>query len=291
MPVLLSTVMELLSPEPGEMAVDCTVGHGGHTQALLDAVGPTGRVIGFDLDAEALAFASAHLRGRERFEPVHASFVRAPAILIERGEQADVVLADLGFSSAQMDDPERGFSFSAEGPLDMRLDREGSAVTAAQVVAAASVTELADIIYRYGEEPLSRKIARHLVEARRREPIRTTTRLAELVVEAYGGRARHSRMHPATRTFMALRIVVNDELTALQALLDRLGDGWLRPGARVGIISFHSLEDRMVKRAFAALAADGAAERLTKKPITADEAEIAANPRSRSAKLRVIRMH
>lgn len=290
--------LELLAPRPGEVAVDCTLGGGGHAALLSEAVGSAGLVVGFDVDPDALAAAAERLRGTPAaFEAIRANFVEIPRHMGRLGRRADVLLADLGFSSRQMDDPQRGLSFTRDGPLDMRLDPDAP-VTAAELLATLPERELAEVIGRYGEEPLARKIARNVVQARRGEPITTTGRLADIVVEAYGARARSSRMHPATRTFMALRIAVNEELAALDALLGHVaeaaartgGGGWLAAGARIGIISFHSLEDRMVKQAFAELVRQGAAERLTKRPVTAGAGEIAANPRARSAKLRVVRL-
>jgi 16S rRNA (cytosine1402-N4)-methyltransferase len=300
-PVLLEEVLNLTNPRAGDVVCDCTAGLGGHSAAMAARVGPTGLVIGFDLDAANLARASEAARSAGGpFAGVHDNFVLAPQHLQKRGMQADIVLADLGFSSNQMDDPQRGFSFGADGPLDMRLDSSGThaSVTAADFIAASSERELADLIYEYGEEPLARKIARKLVQNRQEEPIRSTAQLARLVTEAYGQRARSSRMHPATRTFMALRIAVNDELGALRGLLDNVtrgaeevsSGGWLKRGTRVAIISFHSLEDRLVKQCFAELAKRGLAERITRKPVTASEEEIRENPRARSAKLRVVRI-
>ncbi len=294
-PVLLEETLALLAPRAGEVAVDLTAGGGGHSLALAGAVGPGGQVIGFDVDPAALRAAARRLRAAGRpFEPVRANFVCAPEHLVQLGLRADAVLGDLGFSSLQIDDPRRGFSFAADGPLDMRYDPDGP-VSAEDLLATLSEPELAEVIASGGEDPLARKIARKLVQTRQREPIRSTAQLARLVREAYGARARSSRMHPATRTFMALRIAVNDELTALGALLDDVrraarGDTWLNPGARVAIISFHSLEDRLVKRAFADLARSGLARILTKRPVTAGPDEVAANPRARSAKLRAVRL-
>ncbi|MFM9144136.1 MAG: 16S rRNA (cytosine(1402)-N(4))-methyltransferase [Phycisphaerales bacterium] len=225
------------------------------------------------------------------------------------GWAANAVLADLGFASTQMDDPLRGFSFQSDGPLDMRLDpTQGE--TAADLVARLPEAELADAIYQLGEDPFARRIARTLVERRTRAPLATTADLAAAVVAAYGPRARQSRMHPATRTFMALRILVNDELRALDHLLSAVERGaravsapgaatagatpapatWLRPGARIAIIAFHSLEDRRVKHAFADWERAGLGTRLTRKPVGADESEIRANPRARSAKLRAFQI-
>jgi len=297
-PVLAEEILDLLGPRKGEVALDCTTGPGGHSVLLAEAIGPTGRLIGFDLDGEILAHARRRVEALGvAFDGLHDSFIIAPQRVRELGVRADIVLADLGFSSNQIDDPERGFSFGADGPLDMRFDREQS-TTAADLLARLSERELADLIYEYGEEPWSRKIARKLAQTRRSKPIQTTAELAGLVVEAYGGRARHSRLHPATRTFMALRVAVNDELGALRALLEEIADGaekideggWLKGGSRIAIVSFNSLEDRLVKRAFAELARLGLAERLTKKPLIAGPGEVQANPRSRSAKLRVVRI-
>ena len=294
--------MELLDPRPGETVIDCTAGRGGHAVECARRVGPGGRVVLFDVDAENLSYAARRLTEEAGCTPsvVHSSFAAVAERLCGQGGEmvvkADVVLADLGFSSTQMDDPGRGFSFMADGPLDMRLDPT-SGVTAAELLRSLPESELAELLYRVGEEPLARRIARKVVELRGREPIESTAQLARLVREAYGSRARRSRLHPATRTFMALRIAVNDELGALRAMLDaiRTGaqavaageDAWLTPGARVGIISFHSLEDRLVKHSFADMARAGLVTIRTRKPVVSSIAESAANPRARSAKLRV----
>jgi 16S rRNA (cytosine1402-N4)-methyltransferase len=227
----------------------------------------------------------------------HGSFARADREATRLGWRADAVLADLGFASTQMDDPARGFSFQADGPLDMRLDPTRGE-SAADLLARIREPELADAIFELGEDPFSRRIARTIVERRTRAPLRTTQELASAVVAAYGARARDSRMHPATRTFMALRILVNDELGALRTLLAALeqggreaaaGSGWLRPGCRAGIISFHSLEDRLVKHAMADWERAGLGERVTRKPAEASDVELATNRRARSAKFRVFR--
>ncbi|MHC4989743.1 MAG: 16S rRNA (cytosine(1402)-N(4))-methyltransferase RsmH [Planctomycetota bacterium] len=302
LPVLLDEVVSVLEVRSDDVVVDCTVGRGGHTERLAqemrDAGGKaSGRLIGLDLDADNLEHVTQRLGPTGiPFTPVHDSFARVADHVAQLGVQADVVLADLGCSSTQLDDPARGFSFGAEGPLDMRLDRRRP-VTAADLIATLGERELADLIFRYGEDPFARKIARKLVQVRELQPIQTTTQLAALVVDAYGSRARSSRMHPATRTFMALRITVNDELTALAALLEQIEegarttpDGWLRPGARIAIISFHSLEDRMVKRSFAELIRNGLASTPTRKPRQASDTEVQANPRARSARLRALHL-
>jgi len=299
LPVLLDTVLDLLSPRPGETAVDLTAGRGGHAEALARRVAPGGRILLCDLDAGNLAFASERVRAVAGTElaSTHGSFARADREATRLGWRADAVLADLGFASTQMDDPARGFSFQADGPLDMRLDPTRGE-SAADLVARIREPELADAIFELGEDPFSRRIARTIVERRTRAPLRTTQELASAVVAAYGARARDSRMHPATRTFMALRILVNDELGALRTLLAALEQGgreaaacsgWLRPGCRAGIISFHSLEDRLVKHAMADWERAGLGERVTRKPAEASDVELATNRRARSAKFRVFR--
>jgi 16S rRNA (cytosine1402-N4)-methyltransferase len=229
LPVLLDTVLDLLSPRPGETAVDLTAGRGGHAEALARRVALGGRILLCDLDAGNLAFASERVRAVPGTElaSMHGSFARADREATRLGWRADVVLADLGFASTQMDDPARGFSFQADGPLDMRLDPTRGE-SAADLLARIREPELADAIFELGEDPFSRRIARTIVERRSRAPLRTTQELASAVVAAYGARARDSRMHPATRTFMALRILVNDELGALRTLLLR----WSRAGGR-----------------------------------------------------------
>lgn len=300
-PVLLAEVLAVLQPQPGDTVLDCTTGRGGHSAAFARAVGTTGCVIGMDIDAGSLAYAVQRIAAEAAapFEAVKGDFRYAAALAMRRGWKVDVVLADLGFSSNQMDNPSRGLSFAADGPLDMRLDPDSGA-TAAELIARLPERELANLIYQYGEEPLSRKIARKLVQTRQVEPILRTAQLADLVREAYGPRAMQSRMHPATRTFMALRIAVNDELGALDTFLDQIRqageavaagrESWIRPGARIGIISFHSLEDRRVKQTMAAMVKDELARPLTKKPIEAADDELAVNARARSAKLRAIEL-
>jgi 16S rRNA (cytosine1402-N4)-methyltransferase len=302
-PVLTNEITRLLAPQPGDVVVDCTAGRGGHSVILAEAVQPGGKVIGFDLDAENLAYTAERVRAAGGdFTAIHDNFAAVPGHLRELDLQANVVLADLGFASTQIDDPARGFSMFEEGPLDMRYDPATGGQTAAQLLAHLSERELADLIYDLGEDPYSRWISRKLVEARRHEPIRTTTQLARLVAESYGPKARFSRLHPATRTFMALRIAVNDELGSLRSLLEQIvkaaerraggecGWAWLAGGARVGIVSFHSLEDRMVKQCFVDLAKRDLVEKLTKKPVTPSEQEVQANPRARPAKLRAVRI-
>lgn len=284
-PVLTDDVLRFLQPSHGGLFVDCTVGLGGHAKALLEA-GAT-RVIGIDRDPQALAVARTTLASwGDRVELVHADYREIDRVLDDRGiPHVDGALADLGVSSLQLDGADRGFSFQRDEPLDMRMDRTTGA-TAAEVVAGATETELADAIYAYGEERFSRRIARAIVHTRQAEPIATTARLAAVVRGAMPSRG-YQRIDPATRTFQALRIWVNRELEGLDRFL-LAATRRLRAGARLVVISFHSLEDRVVKHTLRALAQGPAASMtvLTKRPVIAGDAEIAVNPRSRSAKLR-----
>ena len=284
-PVLTAAVLDHLRPERGGVFVDCTVGLGGHSRALLEA-GAT-RIIGLDRDEDALSQARATLSPfADRAELVHGDYRSIADVLDQRGiALVDGALADLGVSSMQFDAPGRGFSFQRDEPLDMRMDR-GSGQTAADFVAGSTEEELADTIYAYGEERFSRRIARALVAARREAPIDTTGRLASIVRRAVPVRG-YSRIDPATRTFQALRIWVNRELEGLDGFLEAAVKR-LRIGARLVVISFHSLEDRIVKHTFRALAhsQDATLRILTKRPVVADEDEVRRNPRARSAKLR-----
>jgi 16S rRNA (cytosine1402-N4)-methyltransferase len=280
-PVLAADVIRLLDPRPGETWVDGTVGAGGHARLIAERLAPGGRLIGLDQDEGMLALARPRLDGLP-VTLVHANFDQLPQVLANLGiEQVDGVFADLGFASDQVDDPARGLSFQSDGPLDMRLD-PSAGQTAADLVNRLSERALADIFYEYGEERHSRRVARRIVERRKEKPFATTGELAEVVRRSV---PRSGAIDPATRVFQALRIAVNDELGALDRLLAAL-PRLVRPGGRAGIISFHSLEDRRVKHAFRDREAW---EVLTKKPVEASDAETAANPRSRSAKLRVAR--
>jgi 16S rRNA (cytosine1402-N4)-methyltransferase len=303
-PVLLEESVAYLAPERGGLFVDATLGLGGHSEALLES-SPLVRVVGIDRDPEALQFASARLAGfGERFRAVHANFKEIAGVLPDAGEgEVSGVLADLGVSSLQFDAAERGFSFRQDAPLDMRMNARGDEETAAELLARLPEEEIARIIFEYGEERKSRRIARWLVERREAgQAIETTAALAELVARAVGYK-RTDRIHPATRTFQALRIAVNRELEGLEAFLEACID-LLQPSGRLVVISFHSLEDRIVKRALRRLAgqcecdrrlpicacgARRAVEILTRRPVTPSDAELDANPRARSAKLRACR--
>lgn len=293
--VLPAEVLAALAPRPGGRYIDGTVGGGGHALALLQAAQPGGALLGIDADPAALAAARARFQAAglpdRSYTLHHGRFGDMAAIARAQGFDAvDGILLDLGVSSHQLDTAARGFSFGADGPLDMRLD-PSSGPTAADLVNSLDEAELADIIYRYGEERGSRRIARLIVAQRERAPIRTTGELAALVARAVG---RGGRIHPATRTFQALRIAVNGELEQLEAVLPQALD-LLNPGGRLAVISFHSLEDRIVKQFFRAESGYGGSMNekpprlrvITKKPIEAGAAEQQANPRARSAKLRV----
>jgi len=284
-PVLTAEVVRHLRPERGGLFVDCTVGLGGHSRALVE--GGATRVIGLDRDEDALARARVALAAwSDRVELVHADFRAIDAVLDSRAVSlVDGALADLGVSSLQLDAPGRGFSFQRDEPLDMRMDRSGGE-TAADLVARSTERALADAIFAYGEERFSRRIARALVEARRDAPVDTTGRLASIVRRAIPRRG-YMRIDPATRTFQALRIWVNRELEGLDRFLEAAARR-LRAGGRLVVITFHSLEDRIVKHTLRALerSHDAAVKVLTKKPIVPSEDEIGRNPRARSAKLR-----
>lgn len=307
--MLPAECLELLTPSAGETILDCTAGLGGHATILAREVGVKGTLILNDLDPGNLASAEENVRdvlgdACPEVVTIHGPFDRARLRLAERGLAADCVLADLGFASVQVDDPDRGLSFKNDGPLDMRLDPT-SGPTAADLVAELNAQDLADVLYQFGEERLSRRIARKVVEERASGPITTTSQLAEIVRSAVPKPRGKVRIDPATRTFQALRIAVNDEIGCLERLLGAVrreaerhcagteseaGGGWLRDGARVAVIAFHSLEDRPVKLAFREMASEGIATALTKKPVRPTENEVAANPRSRSARLRAVRL-
>ena len=286
-PVLLDEVRQWLQPERGGLFVDCTVGLGGHARALLE--GGARRLIGLDRDPAALAIAATTLAPWiDRVELVHADYRQITDVLDARAvNSVDGMLADLGVSSLQLDAEGRGFSFRRDEPLDMRMDTTRGE-TAADRLARVDETELADVIYQFGEERDSRRIARALVRARAEEPLRTTGQVAAIVRRASRSKG-WQRIDPATRTFQALRIWVNGELDGLDAYIETSARR-LAPGARLAVIAFHSLEDRIVKHTFRALEKrdEPLVRVLTRRPVTPADAEAAENPRARSAKLRVV---
>ena len=289
-PVLPAEVCELLDVRRGDIVVDATVGAGGHAGLFVDRLGPEGILIALDLDPAALRLAKDALAAHTgRVEFLHANFAELPAVLKSIGvDRVDVLFADLGVSSTQLDDAERGFSFQRDGPLDMRMDPRLT-VTAADIINRLKEDELGDLIYHNAQDVAARRIARRICLVRRDGRITTTGRLAEVVAEAVGVAdpiSRKAKIHPATRTFLALRMEVNGEIPNLKALL-AAAPGLLRPNGRIGVIAFHSVEDRTVKTDFRQRRQENIYRIVTKKPVTASIEERAANPRSRSAKLRV----
>ena len=284
-PVLVAEVVSTLVPEPGGVYVDATLGLGGHTAALLAA--GAGRVIGIDRDPRALELARVRLdASRDRVDIVHGDYRDLPAVLRRLNVTGVAgILADLGVSSMQFDEAARGFSFRASGPLDMRMDTS-SGPTLAERLASVDEVTLADVIWRFGEERRSRRVARSILAARDRGELATTVALASAVRRGAGG-GEWQRIDPATRTFQALRIWVNGELDGLDQFVDA-AVAVLRPGGRLAMIAFHSLEDRIVKHTMRRLALGGAVTLVMKRPIGPGEAEVAANPRARSAKLRAV---
>lgn len=281
-PVMLEESIRLLSPQPGCTYADATLGLGGHTAAILEASAPDGHVVALDRDLHALEVARQRLQPfAGRVTMVEAEFANLRQVLNELGiARVQGLIADLGVSSLQLDTVERGFAFRHDAPLDMRMSPR-QAQSAQDVLESVTEAELADILWRYGEENRSRAIARAITRAKKHGRLATTTDLASVVLSTIG-RSVRSRVHPATRTFQALRIYVNQELKQLEQLLEQCPD-ILNEGGVVVILSFHSLEDRLVKRAFRN---SEAWQVLTKKPLTASETEVYANPRARSAKLR-----
>ena len=289
-PVLVDEIVFWLQCKPGGVYVDCTLGYAGLATRILHLTAPDGILIGIDRDAAALDASRARLQGvMSRVHLRHGNFSELKTLVAQVGvPHVDGVIFDLGVSSPQLDHPERGFSFRDDGPLDMRMDQsEGR--TAADLIREMPERELADVIYQFGEERYSRRIARAIVEARTQSVIGTTRELAAVVERAVPASYRHGRIHCTTRTFQALRIAVNRELDVLEPAL-RDAVAMVAPGGRVCAVSFHSLEDRIVKHTFRALAngPDAAVRVLTKKPVIASESERDHNPRSRSAKLRVV---
>ncbi len=298
-PVLLAETMEMLAVQEAGVYVDCTLGSGGHAREILARVGPRGRLIGIDKDQSALSLAQEALAPfRDQVTFVARDFRHLRDILTELGiSRVDGILFDLGVSAFQVLDPQRGFSYSHDAPLDMRMDRTAS-VTASDLVNNLDEKELASLIFRYGEEKWARRIASLIVARRRKAPITTTGQLVEIIKAAIPAPARRRGPHPAKRTFQALRIAVNDELAGLAEGL-QAGISFLAPGGRIVVISFHSLEDRIVKNIFRDYASScvcrdrrvctcgkGILRILTRKPLTPTSCEVKLNPRARSAKLR-----
>jgi len=285
----MGAVRELLAVRLGDVVVDCTVGLGGHARALGDLAGAAGTLIGLDVDPENLSIAERTLSGcAADVHLVRSSFADLANVLRSLGVTGvDVLFADLGVSSTQLDRAERGFSFQREGLLDMRMDPDLK-LTAADIVNSLKDRELGDLLYYNSQETASRRIAKRICEHRREQRITSTTQLARIVADAIGvdPHSRKSRIHPATRTFQALRIAVNDEIGNLGKLLDAAPD-LLRPAGRFGVIAFHSIEDKPVKLDFRRRKTERVYRIVTKKPLTADDEERRDNPRSRSAKLRV----
>ena len=286
-PVLLKEVMEALNPKPGEFFIDGTIGAGGHAKEILNRIGPKGRILGIDWDKRAIERLKNEMPGGRKIILVAGNYAELPEILKNnRLPKADGLVIDLGFSSDQLDRSGRGFSFLKDEVLDMRYSAENE-LTAAEVINSFPQKDLEEIFYDYGEERFSRKIAKAVIEERRKKKILTTGELVRVIEKSVPGNYEKGRIHPATRVFQALRIYVNRELENLEELLSGL-NAVLKPKGRAAIISFHSLEDRIVKNYFRTMGKNGIGKIITKKPVTASKEEIAANPRSRSAKLRVM---
>ena len=288
-PVLLNETIRILDPKPGAFFIDGTLGGGGHSKAILEKVGANGMLLGTDWDNDAvLRFEKENKAYGKKVLVRNANYRQIPDILKkEKLPHADGLFLDLGFSSDQIENAEKGFSFQYEGPLDMRYAKEGE--TAAEVVNGLREEELADIFWKFGDERFSRQIAKRIVEERRKKRILTKTRLAEVVASAFPARFRNGKVNPATKVFQALRIYVNHEFENIESILGNLNE-CVKSGGRIAVITFHSSEDRIVKKRFSELVKAGNAEHLIKKPIAPTRDEIKRNPRSRSAKLRAIQL-
>lgn len=287
-PVLLQEVKNGLVLQKGDVVVDATVGLGGHAQEILKHIVPGGMLYGFDKDEDALKEAQKVLsKNKKNYALIEGGYEDMRKVLQEKGVRTvDKILFDLGYSSLQVDNTERGFSFKDTAPLDMRFSKHG-VVTAYDVVNTWEEQTLADIIYGFGEERYARRIAKNIVEKRKESPIETTKDLAAIVVESVPFTYRHRKIHPATKTFQAIRIAVNEELETIKKTLP-IAFSILKKEGRLAVITFHSLEDRIVKQFFKQKKEEGKAIIHTKKPITASEKEVKVNPRSRSAKLRIL---
>jgi len=285
---MVGEVLVGLNCRSGRLYVDGTVGEGGHAAAILDRIGPEGELWGLDRDPHVLQAAATRLAHHtSRFQLFHRSYAQLGELL-QSARLAGVagILLDLGLSAFQLQESQRGFSFAGDEPLDMRFDPEGPGPTAATVLNRASQAELERIFREYGEDPRARRVARLVVQERRRHPFKTTQQLVKVMEQAQGPGGRRGRLHPATRVFQALRIAVNMELEELAVFLEH-APAWLEPGGRLVVISYHSLEDRLVKHRMAAWERAGVMVRLTRKPLAPTAAEVKANPRARSAKLRI----
>ncbi|MDD4900366.1 MAG: 16S rRNA (cytosine(1402)-N(4))-methyltransferase RsmH [Candidatus Omnitrophica bacterium] len=287
LPVMLGEVIDHLNLAPGKVIVDATLGTAGHSLAILEKITPGGRLIGIDRDQDALKIAGERLsKFKDSTELVYGNFAQIDKILGDlKVKKIDGIIFDLGISSVQLEDPQRGFSFQSEGPLDMRLD-QNSYISAYDLVNNLNEEEISTLLRNFGEERWSNRIARYLVRERQKHAISTTRELSEVVIKALPYKFRYYRIHPATRTFQAIRIAVNRELETLQAALDKT-ISFLNHKARICVISFHSLEDRIVKFSFRKFASDGLIKIITPKPLVPTDEEIKNNPSSRSSKLRV----
>lgn len=288
-PVLAKEALEFLNPQPGEFFIDGTVGNAGHAALILESILPQGIILAVDWDVQAISDLESKISSNNVIF-VCDNYANIPKIIEEKKfPKADGLIIDLGFSSDQLEGAGRGFSFLKNDPLDMRYNTDNGYQTAAEIINSSGEKYLADIFWKYGEERYSRRIARKIIESRRKRRILTTSDLVEIIREAVPGNYERGRIHPATRAFQALRICVNRELENLETLLGNLS-AVVKPGGRAAIISFHSLEDRLVKNYFRQMAKSGQANILTKKPIIADREEMQNNPRSRSAKLRAVKL-
>ncbi|HLF17317.1 MAG TPA: 16S rRNA (cytosine(1402)-N(4))-methyltransferase RsmH [Candidatus Omnitrophota bacterium] len=287
-PVMVEEVVQYLQPQVNGTYVDATLGLGGHAEAILQRIGIRGRLVGIDRDEHSLLMARRNLTGYEhQCQFVHESFRNIDKVLKEQHlDKVNGILLDLGISSFQLEDESRGFSFQKEGPLDMRMNQQ-SRITAYDLINSLSEHEIAKILREYGEERWHLRIARNIVRQRALSPIRTTDDLKQIVVKSMPPHQRHQKIHPATRTFQAFRIAVNRELEEVETAIDKCMEH-LAPGGRLVVISFHSLEDRIVKQKFRLFARMGLARMLTKKPLRPQEEEIEQNSRARSARLRAV---
>lgn len=288
-PVMLKEIIDYLELSPGKTIVDATVGTAGHSLAILNRINPGGRLVAIDRDNDSLAVAKERIKViSSACDFVHSNFSKLHEILEKLNiELIDGIIFDLGISSYQLDNPQRGFSFQYEGPLDMRLDR-GSYISAYDLINNLTEKEISSLIWSFGQERFHNRIARFLIEERKRAPITTTRQLSDIIFRAVPQRFRYSRIHPATRTFQAIRIAVNREIEVIEGAISQ-AIACLRPGGTICVISFHSLEDRAVKISFKKAQKQGQIEIITRKPERPSSEEVQNNPSSRSAKLRVAR--